>query len=357
VSVSRAIAAVGMALALAGCATSQYYSQAVAGHLEIMRAAKPIPEWIADPATPPSLRAKLERVQAMREFASRELRLPDNGSYRSYAEIGRPYAVWNVFVAPEFSVVPLKSCFPIAGCVSYRGYYAQIDAQRYGAEAGSRGDDVYVGGVPAYSTLGWFDDPVLSTFIRYPDGELARLLFHELAHQVVYVQDDTVFNESFAVTVEREGVRRWLAEHGTAAERSAYETLQQRKREFVALVLRNRERLAALYREPLSDPDKRAAKARVIAGMEEEYRELKASWGGFAGYDRFFAEKVGNAHFASIAAYTQLVPAFEALLVREGNDLPRFYAAVKTLARLPKAERDAQLAKTAASKAVSKAGT
>ncbi len=333
----------GAALALAGCATSEYYSQAVAGHLAIMRLAKPIPERIADPATPPALRAKLERVQLMRDFATRELGLPDNGSYRSYADIGRPYAVWNVFVAPEFSVAATQSCFPVAGCVNYRGYYSQGDAERYAAEALARGDDVYIGGVPAYSTLGWFEDPVLSTFIRYPDAELARLLFHELAHQEAYVKDDTVFNESFAVAVEREGVRRWLAKHGTAADRSAYDALQTRKQEFVALVLRYRDRLAALYREPLPDAEKRAGKARIIAEMEAEYRTLKAGWDGFAGYDRFFAQKIGNAHFASIATYTQLVPAFEALLAREGNDLARFYAAVKALAALPKAERDAQL--------------
>ena len=335
---------------LAGCTTAEYYSQAVAGHLEIMRLAKPITERIADPGTSPALRARLERVQAIRDFASRELGLPDNGSYRSYAEIGRPYAIWNLFVAPELSVSARESCFPVAGCVSYRGYYARGDAERYGAGARARGDDVYIGGVPAYSTLGWFDDPVLSTFIRYPDGELARLLFHELAHQVVYVKDDTVFNESFAVAVEREGVRRWLAKHGTAADRSAYDTLQSRKQAFVALVLRYRDRLAALYREPLADADKRAAKARLIAEMDAEYRALKADWGGFAGYDRFFAQKVGNAHFASIAAYTELVPAFESLLAREGDDLPRFYTAVKALAALPKAERDAALRKAAASR-------
>jgi len=344
--------ALGLAalVGLAGCTTAEYYSQAVVGHLEIMRLAKPIPERIADPATPASLRVRLERVQAMRDFASRELGLPDNGSYRSYADIGRPYAVWNVFVAPEFSVTAQQSCFPVAGCVSYRGYYAQRDAERYGAEARARGDDVYIGGVAAYSTLGWFDDPVLSTFIRYPDGELARLLFHELAHQVVYVKDDTVFNESFAVSVEREGVRRWLALHGTQADRAAYADLQHRKEAFVALVLRYRDRLAELYREPLSDADKRAAKARLIARMEADYRALKAEWGGFAGYDRFFAQQVGNAHFASIAAYTQLVPAFEALLGREDHDLPRFYAAVKALAERPKAERDAALRKAAASR-------
>lgn len=340
----------GATLALTGCATSEYYSQAVAGHLEIMRDAKPIAARLADPATTPALREKLARVQAIRDFASRELGLPDNGSYRSYADIGRPYAVWNVVVAPVFSVAARQSCFPVAGCVSYRGYYALADAERYGAEARARGDDVYIGGVPAYSTLGWFDDPVLSTFIRYPDAELARLLFHELAHQEVYVKDDTVFNESFAVAVEREGVRRWLARHGTPVDRNAYDVLQGRKQAFVALVLRYRERLAALYREPIPDAEKRAAKARIITEMKAAYGTLKASWGGFPGYDQFFAQKIGNAHFASIATYTQLVPEFEALLAAEGNDLVRFYAAVKALAALPKAERDAQLRKAAASR-------
>jgi predicted aminopeptidase len=337
-------------LALAGCTTAEYYSQAVVGHLEIMHLAKPIPELIADPVTSQPLRARLERVQGMRDFASRELGLPDNGSYRGYADIGRRYVVWNVFVTPEFSVTPRKSCFPVAGCVSYRGYYAMTDAERYAADARAQGDDVYIGGVPAYSTLGWFDDPVLSTFIRYPDGELARLLFHELAHQEVYVKDDSVFNESFAVAVEREGVRRWLAQHGTHADRSEYDELQKRKRGFVALVLRYRDRLAALYREPLSDAQKRAAKARIISEMEKDYRALKADWGGFSGYDRFFAQRVGNAHVASIATYTQFVPAFDALLASEGNDLPRFYAAVKALAAMPKAERDAALRKAAASR-------
>jgi predicted aminopeptidase len=334
----------------AGCATTEYYAQALAGHAEIMRRAQPIPERIADPGTPPALRARLERVQAMRDFASRSLGLPDNGSYRSYADIGRPYVVWNVFVAPEFSLAARESCFPVAGCVSYRGYYSRADAERYGSESRAHGDDVHIGGVPAYSTLGWFDDPVLSTFVRYPDGELARLLFHELAHQVVYVKDDTVFNESFAVAVEREGVRRWLAQHGTPDERRTYDALQDRKQAFVALVLRYRDRLAALYREPLGDAEKRTAKARLIGEMAFEYRELKAGWGGFAGYDRFFAPTVGNAHFASIATYTELVPAFEALLEREGNDLPRFYAAVEALAALPKAERDAALRKAADSR-------
>ena len=330
-------------LALTGCAASDYYSQAVSGHLELMRRAHPIAARIADPATPPPLRAKLERVIAMREFASRELGLPDNGSYRSYADIGRPFAVWNVFAAPELSVEPKQSCFPVAGCVAYRGYYRLADAERHGAELRAQGFDVYVGGVPAYSTLGWFDDPVLNTFVHYPDGELARLLFHELAHQVVYVKDDTVFNESFAVSVEREGVRRWLAASAEEADRRVYATLQSRKQEFIALVLGYRARLAALYRAPVPDEDKRAGKARLLDELEADYRALRASWGGFAGFDRFFAQQPNNAYLASIAAYTELVPAFERLLASNGNDLGRFYAAVRALAALPKAERDAAL--------------
>ena len=331
-------------VAAAGCSTLSYYGQAIGGHFEVMRHAEPIPGRIADPATPADLRLKLERVLAIRAFASGELALPDNGSYKSYADIGRPFVVWNVFAAPEFSVDPRQSCFPIAGCVGYRGYYAQASADGFGADLRQQGFDVFVYGVVAYSTLGWFDDPVLSTFVRYPDAELARLVFHELAHQVVYVKGDTTFNESFAVAVEEEGVRRWLAKNATAGERDAYAASRARRDEFVRLVLRYRERAAKLYREPLADDAKRAGKAQLFAELGTDYGEIKAKqWGGFAGYDRFFAG-VNNAHLASVATYEELVPAFRALLARENGDLPRFYAAVKTLARLEKAERDRQLA-------------
>ncbi len=252
--------------------------------------------------------------------------------------------VWNVFAAPEFSVEPRQSCFPIAGCVSYRGYYAQAGAEAFADDLRKEGYDVFVYGVPAYSTLGWFDDPVLNTFVRYPDAELARLVFHELAHQVVYVKDDTMFNESFAVAVEEEGVRRWLAQNATPAERAAYAASRARRAEFVRLVLRYRERAAKLYGEPLPDEAKRAGKARLFAELEADYGELKAKeWGGFAGYDRFFSG-MNNAQLASVATYEALVPAFRALLAREGGDLPRFYAAVKELARLPQPERDRALA-------------
>ena len=326
-----------------GCATLRYYSQAVGGHIDLMRRAVPIGEELARDTVPPALKAKLAAVLRIREFASRELGLPDNGSYRSYADLGRPYALWNVFAAPEFSLEPVNSCFIVAGCVSYRGYFSEADAQIEGAARRAQGYDVYVGGVPAYSTLGWFDDPVLSTFIRYPEAELARLMFHELAHQLLYVKNDTRFNESFAATVEQAGVDRWLAQNGNDRDRAAYDRLQSMKRGFVALVLKYRAILEQYYREDLPVEEKRLGKARRFAELEQEYRQLKASWGGFAGYDRWFAGKPNNATLASVALYTELVPAFRAMLDHEGGNLWRFYAAAKALAKLPKEERDARL--------------
>jgi predicted aminopeptidase len=328
---------------LGGCTTLGYYAQAMRGQIDLLRRATPIEQELASDAVAPELKAKLRAVLRIRAFASRELALPDNGSFRSYADLGRPYVLWNVFAAPEFSIAPLSSCFPIAGCVSYRGYFGEADAQAAGAARRERGYDVFVGGVPAYSTLGWFDDPVLSTFIRYPEAELARLIFHELAHQLLYVRDDTRFNESFAVTVERAGVERWLAANGNERARAAYARLQAIRNGFVALLFKYQAILKAYYELDIPAEQKRIGKARRFADMEAEYRELKASWGGFAGYDRWFASKPNNATLASVALYTDLVPAFSALLAREGGELPRFYAAAKALAKLPKEERDARL--------------
>jgi predicted aminopeptidase len=336
---------VAAAALLAACATVSYYGQAVLGHLDLMNRSQPIEAQLADGATPPELRAKLARVLEIRDFATSELGLPNNGSYRAYADVQRPYVVWNVFAAPEFSVEPRASCFPFVGCVSYRGYYAQAGADAFAAGLRKEGYDVFVYGVPAYSTLGWFDDPVLNTFVRYPDAELARLVFHELAHQLVYVTGDTVFNESFAVAVEEEGVRRWMAKHATDRERESYAALQARRAEFVRLVLRYRERLEAFYREPLPVEAKRTGKGRLLAELEAEYRALKAErWDGWTGYDRWFDKGVNNAQLASVATYEQLVPAFRALLAREGGDMGRFYAEVKKLARLDPAERGDRLA-------------
>jgi predicted aminopeptidase len=345
------------AAVLAGCATASYYGQAVLGHLDLMSRSRPIEAELSDEATAPELRAKLARILEIRDFASRELGLPDNGSYRAYADLKRPYVVWNVFAAPEFSVEPKQSCFPFVGCVGYRGYYSQADADAFATGLRAEGYDVFVYGVPAYSTLGWFDDPVLSTFVRYSDSELARLVFHELAHQLVYVKGDAAFNESFAVAVEDEGVRRWMVKHASDREREAYAALQARRKEFVRLVLHYRERLEAFYREPLSVEAKRAGKAQLFAEMESAYRALKAErWSGWTGYDRWFEKGVNNAQLASVATYEELVPAFRALLAREGGDMARFYAEVKALAQLDRTERDARLASLARDAATARTG-
>lgn len=344
----RALTASVALLALSGCTSLGYYAQAVSGHLEVMWLAQPIERRLESPDTPGALREKLERVRAIRNFASRELALPDNGSYRRYADIGRQFVVWNVFAAPEFSVDPVQSCFLFAGCVSYRGYYAEEKARDAAASFADEGYDAYVGGVPAYSTLGWFDDPVLSTFINYPEPELARLLFHELAHQVVYVKDDTVFNESFATAVEEEGVRRWLEREGTPGQRAAYAGSRRRRSELVALFVQYRAKLAAFYERLSSVEAKRAGKRRLLAQMEEDYRMLKASWAGFSGFDRLFSGGANNALLASVASYAELVPAFRELLARKQGELAPFYAAVRELAKLDKPERDVRLARLGA---------
>ncbi len=328
---------------LGGCGTLSYYSQAVRGEMQVLHRATPIEQELRSDTVPAPLKAKLRAVLRIRAFASRELALPDNDSYKRYSDLERPYVVWNVFAAPEFSVKPVTFCFPFAGCVGYRGYFSEADAEAEGAALRKRGYDVFIGGVPAYSTLGWFDDPVLSTFIRYPDSELARLIFHELAHQLLYVKGDTRFNESFAVTVEQVGVQRWLAHNGNERERATYARMEAMRRDFVALILKYQAILGTYYQQDIPAEQKRLGKAQRFAEMEEEYRQLKASWGGFAGYDRWFSGKPNNATLASVALYTELVPAFRALLAQEGGDLPRFYAAVKALAKLPEEERDARL--------------
>ena len=336
------LAALLLAL-VAGCQSLAYYTQAIGGHLKVLSLARPVEDWLADPQTDPLLRARLETAQRIRAFATQRLRLPDNASYASYAELGRSYVVWNVFAALEFSVRPQRWCFPFTGCVAYRGYFSREEAEQFAAGLAEQGHDVHVGGVPAYSTLGWFPDPVLNTFVHYPEAELARLIFHELSHQVVYAKDDTMFNESFAVAVERAGVRRWLAKTGDARQREAFERMQRIRGEFTGLIDKHRARLEALYRTRLAPQAMRERKQAILGELEAEYRVLQKGWGGFAGYDRWFARPPNNAQIASLAIYTRLVPAFEALLEREGGDLPRFYAAVKELAALPREERDDRL--------------
>ncbi|HET7764507.1 MAG TPA: aminopeptidase [Burkholderiales bacterium] len=338
------VALVLTVLCLSGCSSVEYYAQAASGQFEVMWLSAPIDKRLQESGTPPTLREKLRRVLVIRDFASRELALPDNDSYRRYADLGRPFVLWNVFAAPEFSVTPIQSCFPVAGCVSYRGFYSEDAAHKHADALAKEGDDVYVGGVSAYSTLGWFSDPVLSTFINYPEPEIARIMFHELAHQEVYVKGDTVFNESFAVAVEEEGLRRWLEREGTSVQRADYADSRRRQGEFAALVLRYRKRLADFYAEPLSTEEKREGKRRLFAEMGDDYAALKTSWGGFTGFDRLIARGLNNAFLVSIASYTELLPAFRALLAQNEGDLSAFYRAAHGLAKLDKRDRDARLA-------------
>lgn len=331
-------------LIFSGCTQLGYYTQSVRGQLDIWRREKPISDVIDDAAAPAALRERLAQVLAIREYASRELALPENRSYRRYADLERPFVVWNVFATEEFSMQPKQWCFAVAGCVSYRGYFAKADAERFAAEIAAAGHDVHIGGVPAYSTLGWFSDPVLNTFINYPPVELARLIFHELSHQVVYVKDDSVFNESFATAVERAGVDRWIARHGAAADRAVVVQMQQQRTDFVRLIQTYRERLTALFRSGAAAEVMRTEKKKLYGEMIIDYQTLKQTWGGYAGYDRWFAQPPNNALLASVSIYTQQVPAFEALLREQGGDLTKFFAAVKTMAQQPKAERDAALA-------------
>ena len=339
----KRLAAACLVLLVGGCSNLDYYWQSVRGQLDVWGRERPIEEVISDPSAAQALKDKLARVLEIRAFASRELGLPDNQSYRRYADLGRPFVVWNVFAAPEFSMKPVEWCFLVAGCVSYRGYFDKAGADRFAAELAEQGYDVHTGGIPAYSTLGWFADPVLNTFVQYPEAELARLIFHELAHQVMYAKGDTVFNESFAVAAEQEGVRRWLERTGDAKQVELFKRNRRIRAEFSSLMRQYRDRLDALYRSRLAPDAMRARKHAFLDGLEADYRALKAGWGGFPGYDRWFVQKPNNAQIASVGIYTQLLPAFETLLEREGRDLPRFYAAVKELAELPKEQRDARL--------------
>ena len=336
----------GMAALVGGCAQLGYYMQAMQGQLALINGAKPIEDWLADPAVEDKLKDRLAKVKEIRSFAARELGLPDNGSYTTYTDLKRPYVLWNVVATPELSLKPLQWCFPVAGCVNYRGYYNKNDAEAFAAQLRKDGYDVQVAGVPAYSTLGWFSDPVLSTFIQYPDGQLAKLVFHELAHQVVYAKNDSKFNESFAVAVEEAGIERWMQKHGNAKARQAYMDYAKRKSDFLALLLKYRNHLELNYARDASKAEKREQKATIFAAMKDEYQMLKESWGGYSGYDRWFARPVTNAHLSSIATYNDLVPGFKALLEREG-DFGKFYAAVRTLSALDKTSRHDQLAQFA----------
>jgi predicted aminopeptidase len=325
------VVVLALAFVLSGCESLAYYGQAIGGHFKLLSAARPIDTWLTDPATPPDLKQRLETAREIRQFATRELHLPDNASYTSYADLGRRFAVYNVFAAPRYSVDPKPECFPITGCVAYRGFFSEKEAKAYADKLREQGYDVYVGGVLAYSTLGWFDDPLLSTFIRYPDAQVARLVFHELAHQLVYAKGDTTFNESFAVVVEDEGVRRWLEAQGRTADLAAFRAAQERKRNLAAHIKETRERLKTIYASKLSP-------AEMEEQKKAEFDRLRAL------YPTFVPAEPNNAFLVSIALYNEFVPALERLLASSGS-LDAFYDQARKLAHEDRKERDALLAK------------
>ncbi|WP_313080947.1 aminopeptidase [Pulveribacter sp.] len=352
----------GACTLLAGCAhgggTLGYYWQSLRGHLALLHAARPVPEWLAEPDTPAPLRQRLELALQAREFASRVLALPDNASYRRYARLDRSAAVWNVVAAPPWSLTLHTWCFPVTGCIGYRGYFVQADAEAEGRRLEQQGLEVSVYPVPAYSTLGYSNwlggDPLLSTFIGWPEGDFVRLLFHELAHQQAYASGDTRFNESYATAVERLGVEQWLQARGDAAVRQQYERSEERRRQWRALTQQTRARLTAIYesKQALAQDWKALAamKSKAMQTFAEDYARLRADWVERQGVapqqlallDRW-VQGANNASFAAQGAYDDLVPAFMALFAREGRDWPRFHAAVRALAAAPQGERETKI--------------
>jgi len=327
--------AVALTLLVLGFLVDEYYLQSAGGQLEVLRKSRPIADVVRDPRVSDDVRERLELVVSIRQFAVDELGLPDSRSFTRYADLERDFVVWNVFVAPALSMDPVRWCFPVAGCVPYRGYFSQERAYAFAAEQAGKGFDVHVGGVPAYSTLGWLPDPVLNTYVNRHEVDLAALIFHELAHEQYYLKGDAVFNESFATAVEREGARRWLAARGSPDLFTDYLRQRDRGAEFVAVSLDTRRQLAELYRSELDESEKLATKARLVADLEQEAVGLRVRGG------------VNNARLAAIGSYHGLVPAFEALLVQQGGDLPAFYDAVRRLGEMPRAARTAILGQLA----------
>jgi predicted aminopeptidase len=296
--------------------------------------------------TPEPLKHRLQLVLQIREFAEKELHLPANGHYLRYADLGRRFAVWNVYAAPELSLAPKSWWYPVVGRLEYRGYFSEEKARRYAAKLGKRGYDVYVGGVAAYSTLGWFRDPVLNTFVHDNDTDLAELLFHELAHQRLFIAGDTDFNEAFATAVAEEGLHRWLGARGDPAALKEHGAADRRTEQFVRIVSRARDKLQAIYEPavaPASDAAKRQAKQSVLQELRADYAQLKASWGGRRDYDLWFQQNLNNAQLNTVDTYHRLVPAFRRLLREQGGNLKEFYRAVAALGKLKDAERQARL--------------
>jgi predicted aminopeptidase len=349
-----AICILAVGIAVSGCHTVSFYGQAIKGQCQIIAREQPIEQLLAATDTPASLKDRLDLVRGLRDFAGRELKLPIDNHYLQYADLQRPYAVWNVEAAPEFSLESRTWWYPFVGRLSYRGYFSVKGATNYAAYLRKKGYDVSVGGVTTYSTLGWFKDPVLNTFLFEPEAELAETLFHELGHQRVVAHGDTDFNEAFATAVGQEGARRWLKAKGDAAAQNSYEAHIRRTAEFSRLVKDTRERLETLYGDERTEEGKvkatkknrdvpsaelRRQKQQILDEMKQDYARLKARWGGISEYDGWFAHLVNNAQLNAVATYYDLVPGFERLLATNGDDLEKFYQAAARLSKQPRKTR------------------
>ncbi len=339
---------------VSGCQTLSFYAQAVKGQYELVAHQQSIPKLIAAPQTPDKLKRRLELFQQLRQFAAQRLKLPVDGNYEKYVDVHRPFVVWNVEAAPRFSMQPKTWWYPLVGSLQYRGYFSKQGALHYAGTLKKAGWDVFVGGVPAYSTLGWFKDPVLSTFLFEFEPDLAETLFHELAHRRVFARGDTDFNEAYATTVGEEGAQRWLRSTHQTALLAQYLAELHRNDQFVNLVQETRLQLETLYGDERTANGKVKAtskmsrmprakllegKEQIFARMREQYAELKKQWGGNTDYDGWFARKLNNAKLNSVAAYYNLVPAFQHLLALNGGDMEKFYNAVARLAKMPRKRR------------------
>ena len=346
-SAGRAGCVAALISAVAGCESVGFYSQAVGGQFEILMKRRSLHKVIADDDTPEEVRRKLELVAELVAYARDELGLPADGQYESYSDLKRDYVLWNVFAAPEFSLEPLQWCYPFAGCSSYRGYFKEEAARDFGAKLAEGGYDVSVGGVAAYSTLGWFDDPVLSTFIGRSEPALAALIFHELTHALLYLPGDTTFNESFATAVEEEGLRRWFEYRDKPDAFEAYVANQVRRGEFLELVRRWSEAFESMYATHLPDGEKRARKAEMFTVMREDYQRMESRWdlakNGGLSFGGFFGAELNNARLVTVAEYRTWVDAFRALLEQEGGDLDAFYVRCRALAELGQVDRNERL--------------
>jgi predicted aminopeptidase len=328
---------------LSACGNLGYYAQAVGGHLDIHARASDIDALLTHAQLTPALRRQLQRHQQLLAFAEGHLQLPANGSYQRYADLDRPYATWTLVATDEFSITPMRKCFPLFGCLSYRGYFKQADAEAEASRLRHSGMDVSISGSSAYSSLGWSKDPLLSSMLMQSIPGLAETLLHELAHQKRYVRHDTAFNEAFASTVASQGTQRWLLQQGLHQERAAYLRANKQREAFRHLIGQTRETLKRLYQQPMDTRQMRRQKAAVFARMQQQYRQLREQRDMAAGHDNWMRQDLNNAHLALVATYQQLLPDFARLLERCDGNLTRFYQAVELLGQVPAHQRNERL--------------